>query len=65
VRHAAAFALALMLAAQASAMGNFQNFPSSPSGDRDPRHPTVPEPAAILVFAAGGAIIGWSLYRRR
>ena len=27
--------------------------------------PAVPEPGAILLFAAGAAIVGWSLQKRR
>ena len=53
MRHVAALALALLLATQASAMGNY--LPPA----------AVPEPAAFGLFAAGGAIVGWALYRRR
>jgi len=27
--------------------------------------PAIPEPGAILLFAAGAAIVGWSVRRRR
>ncbi len=51
--HVAAFGTALLLATEASAMGNF-NLP-----------PAVPEPAAVGLFAAGGAVVAWALYRHR
>jgi len=53
MRHVAALALTLLLATQASAMGNY------------PPPAAVPEPAALGLFAAGSAIVGWALYRRQ
>jgi hypothetical protein len=53
MRYVAALALALLLATQASAMGNY------------PPPAAVPEPAAVGLFAAGSALVGWALYRGR
>jgi hypothetical protein len=53
MRHMTALALSLLFAPQAFAMGQF--LPPA----------AVPEPAAFGLFAAGGALVGWVLYRRR
>ena len=53
MRHIAALGLALLLATQASAMG--QHLPPA----------AVPEPVAFALFAAGSALVGWALYRHR
>jgi hypothetical protein len=53
MRHIAALGLALLLATQASAMGQY--LPPA----------AVPEPVAFALFAAGSALVGWALYRHR
>jgi hypothetical protein len=53
MRHISALALVLLLATQATAMGQY--LPPA----------AVPEPAAFGLFAAGGVVVGWVLYRRR
>ena len=66
MRHAAALALTLLLATHASAMGNY---PPGRWHDATQWHDgppsSVPEPAAVGLFLAGGAIISWAIYRRR
>jgi PEP-CTERM motif-containing protein len=60
MRHVAALAFALLLATQANGMGNYRWHDADDSSP-----PSVPEPAAIGLFASGSAIIGWAIHRRR
>jgi hypothetical protein len=63
MRQVAALAFVLLLATQASAMGNYP--PTRWHDARDSSPPSVPEPAAVGLFASGSAIIGWAIHRRR
>jgi hypothetical protein len=60
MRYVAAVIFALLIATHASAMGDY-----SPVRWHDGPPPSIPEPGAVGLFATGGAIVGWVLYRRR